>query len=260
MKRIANLLLVLLISGITIFAQNAEMNNEAKKLFNEGNKLLKSGDYNGAIQKYDDALKVAEDYRILYQKSIALKKLRKYNDAETVLKRCIELNPDFANAYNGLGTTYYALKKYQLAVDNFEKFAEKTTNKKLKKRAKKYISIAYTKLAEDVKKKHKTKEAIEYLKKAVEAYNYDAAYLLMAELYNDTGEYQNALDAANNALKYRGKKSRISKGAVNYYKGLALKGLGKKAEAKKAFELALKDRQYKQNAKYELELIKKGLW
>ncbi len=260
MKKVFSLLFVLLVAAVSVFAQANEMNNDAKKLYNEGNKLLKAGDYNGALAKYDEALKLTEDYRLYYQKSIALKKLRKYNDAEVVLKKCIELNPDFANAYNGLGTTYYALKKYQLAVDNFELFAEKTTNKKLKKKAKKYIAIAYTKLAEEVKKKHKTKEAIEYLKKAVASYNYDAAYLLLAELYNDTGEYQKALDAADNALKYRGKKSKISKGAIYYYKGLALKGLGKKAEAKKAFELALKDRQYKQNAKYELDLIKKGLW
>ncbi len=259
MKRLASFVIVLLFSGITLLAQT-EMNNDAKKLYNEGNKLLKSGDYNGALAKYDEALKIAEDYRLYYQKSIALKKLRKYNDAEVVLKKCIELNPDFPNAYNGLGTTYYALKKYQLAVDNFELFAQKTNKEKLKKKAKKYISIAYTKLAEEVKKKHKTREAIDYLNKAVEAYNYDAAYLLLAELYNDTGEYQKALEAADNALKYRGKKSKISKGAIYYYKGLALKGLGKKEEAKKAFKLALKDKQYKQNAKYELDLIKKGLW
>ena len=260
MKKLVSIVFVLLISVGAVLAQNAEMSNDAKKLYNEGNKLLKSGDYNGALAKYDEALKIDEDYRLYYQKSIALKKLRKYNDAEVVLKKCIELNPDFPNAYNGLGTTYYALKKYQLAVDNFEKFAEKTTNKKLKKKAKKYISIAYTKLAEEVKKQHKKQEAVEYLKKAVEAYNYDAAYLLLAELYNDLGEYQKALEAADNALKYRGKKSKISKGAIYYYKGLALKGLKKKEEAKKAFKLALKDRQYKQNAKYELDLIKKGMW
>ncbi len=260
MKKTLVFLFALLISAVSVLAQNTEMSNEAKKLYNEGNKLLKSGDYNGALAKYDEALKINEDYRLYYQKSIALKKLRKYDDAEKVLKKCIELNPDFPNAYNGLGTTYYALKKYQLAVDNFELFAQKTTSKKLKKRAKKYIAIAYTKLAEEVKKEHKTKEAIQYLLKAVDSYKYDAAYLLLAELYNDTGEYQKALEAADNALKYRGKKSKISKGAIYYYKGLALKGLKKKEEAKKAFKLALKDKQYKQNAKYELNLIKKGMW
>jgi outer membrane protein assembly factor BamD (BamD/ComL family) len=33
------------------------MNPDAGKLYNEGNSLLKAGNYNGAIQKYDEALK-----------------------------------------------------------------------------------------------------------------------------------------------------------------------------------------------------------
>ncbi len=255
MKKFITLAVVFLVAVVTLTAQVADMTNQAKELYNAGNKLLKSGDYNGAIAKYDEALKNSEDYRILYQKSIALKKLRKYKDAEGILLRCIKANPDFASAYNGLGTTYYALKEYQKAIDAFKKFQEKSDNPKLKKRANLYLSIAYTKLADVEKRKHNDNKALAALNEAVKYNPYDASYLMMAELYTDKGQFQKALEAANNALKYRGKRSKISKGAVYYYKGLALKGLGKKEEAKKSFNLALTDRQYKQNAKYELKML-----
>jgi len=255
MKKVITLAVVFLVAAITLSAQSAEMTKEASELYNAGNKLLKSGDYNGAVQKYDDALKVSEDYRILYQKSIALKKLRKYNDAKEVLIKCVEVKPDFASAYNGLGTTYYALKDYQKAIDNFKLFQEKSDKPKLKKRANLYLAIAYTKLADQMKKKGNTDKAIELLTEAVKYKPYDASYLMLAELYSDKGEFQKSLDAANNALKYRGKRSKLSKGAVYYYKGLALKGLGNKEEAKKSFSLALTDRTYKQNAKYELKML-----
>jgi tetratricopeptide (TPR) repeat protein len=106
-----------------------------------------------------------------------------------------------------------------------------------------------------MKKKGNTDKAIELLTEAVKYKPYDASYLMLAELYSDKGEFQKSLDAANNALKYRGKRSKLSKGAVYYYKGLALKGLGNKEEAKKSFSLALTDRTYKQNAKYELKML-----
>ncbi len=262
MRKYLTLAVVFLVAVITINAQTAdstkkanEMTNQAKELYNAGNKLLKSGDYNGAIKKYDEALQNSEDYRILYQKSIALKKLRKYKDAEKTLLHCINVNPDFASEYNGLGTTYYALKEYQKAIDAFKKFQEKSDKPKLKKRASLYLAIAYTKLADVEKRKGRKDKAINLLNEAVSNNPYDASYLMLAELYNDQGEYQKALDAANNALKHRGRRSRISKGAIYYYKGLALKGLGKKEEAKTSFKLALTDRQYKQNAKYELKML-----
>lgn len=103
MKLFFNLFIAFLFTSISIFAQDAEMDAEAAKAYNEGNSKLKAGDYTGAVDNYDLALKTSKDYRIFYQKGVSLKKLRKFDEAETAFKESIKSNPNFDLAYNGLG-------------------------------------------------------------------------------------------------------------------------------------------------------------
>ena len=247
------LVAVILIFSSVIFGQDAEMNPDAANLYNEGNSLVKSGQYSGALEKYDAALAVAPHVKIYYQKSIALKKLRKFKDAETALLKCIELDPNFISAYSGLGTTYYSLKDYGKAIDNFNKYIEKSDNEKQNKKIKKFVGLSYTQLGQASKMDGKHEEAIGYLLEATKNYEYDAAYLSLAEIYNDLAKYEKALEAADKAINVRKK---ISKGAPYYYKGMAFKGLGNKEKAKENFTIAAKDKQYKNNANYELKNLK----
>ena len=246
-----SILSLLLFSVSIIFGQ--EMSQEAAPLYNEGNKLYKSGQYNGAIEKYDAAIAIQEHPNMFYQKSVALKKLRKFNDAEKALLKCVELNPDFVAGYSGLGTTYYSLKKYQLAIDNFNKYVEKADNEKSKTRIKKFIGLSYTQLGQGAKRDGKHQKAISYLNEAVKNYKYDSAYLALAEIYIELAKYGDALSAADNAINNRKK---ISKGAGYYYKGLAFKGLEDKEKARENFKISVKDRTYKASSEYELKQLK----
>ncbi len=250
LKKIIMILLV--ISGLS-FAQNNEMNPEAGKFYNAGNKLLKAGDYTGAIGKYNNALQTSKDYRIFYQKAISLKKLRKFSEAEKAFQAAIEDNPKFDFAYNGLGGVYFALGNYNKAIENFTKFKEVTAKKKFKAKASQYIAKSYTKLGAKAKTDGKLKKAFEFLNKAVSNANYDAAYLLLAEVNNDLGNNKGTLSAAEKALKYR---KSISTGGPLYYKGLAYKGLGEKDLAVKAFKSGKKDRKYKKLCEYELKQLR----
>lgn len=238
-----------------MFSQS-EMNPEAAKLYNEGNKLYKSGQYEASIAKYDEALAVQPHENIYYQKSIALKKQRKFNDAEASLLKALEVNPKFLNAYSGLGTTYYSLKQYDKSIESFKKFIEISKDEKQNKKIQKFIGLAYTQLGQKAKADNKYDAALSNLKEAVKNYKYDAAYLTMAEIYVETGKFNEAIEAADNVIKYRKSKSKISKGAPYYYKGLAYKGLEDKIKAKESFQVAIKDRKYKANSKYELDLLK----
>ena len=96
------------------------------------------------------------------------------------------------------------------------------------------------------------KVALKYLKKAVKNKNYDAAYLVLARVYNALGNWNKSLNAAQKALKYR---SRISKGGPYYYMGVAYKNEGNISKAKKMFKLAKKDASYRKTANYELTLL-----
>jgi tetratricopeptide (TPR) repeat protein len=246
-----SILSLLLFSGSFLFGQ--EMSQEAAPLYNEGNKLIKSGQYNGALEKYNAAIAIQEHPNMFYQKSIAEKKLRKFDSAEKSLLKCVELDPNFVAAYSGLGTTYYSLKKYQLAVDNFNKYIEKTDNEKSKVKIKKFIGLSFTQLGQQAKRDGKHPQAIGYLLEAVKNYKYDSAYLTLAEIYIDLGKFEEALSAADNAINNRKK---ISKGAGYYYKGLAFKGLDDKVKAKESFDVSVKDKTYKASSKYELKQLK----
>jgi tetratricopeptide (TPR) repeat protein len=246
---------LLTLFSVNTFTQTAEMDNEAAKLYNEGNKQKKAGNFEGALQSYEKALEISKDYRIYYQLSAVYKKQRKYEYAEQALLGALELNPEFSSAYNSLGTTYYSWGKYEKAVENFKLFQEKAGDKKLEKRAAKYIGLAYTKLGENALKDRNYGEAEKQLLSAVSNYNYDAAYLKLADVYVETGKYEEALKAADNAINFRDKKSKIPKGAPYFYKGMAFKGLQDKEKAKENFKLASSDRQYRDRSNHEIKYL-----
>ena len=109
------------------------------------------------------------------------------------------------------------------------------------------------KLAENVKKDGNHSKAIELLNEAISNYPTDAAYVLLTSTYYESGEYDKALQTADQALNTKNFKM---KGAAYYYKGMVFKQKQDPAHAKENFEFALKDPQYKRLADYELKLMK----
>ena len=242
----------LIILTVSLNAQSLDDNADAAKLYNDGNKLTKSGNYLGAVEKYNEALKSVKDYRVFYQKGVTLKKLNKNGEAEEAFLKCAEANPKFDLAYNGLGGAYFADGKYLEAADAFKKFEQLTTKAKLKTQAKEYRARALTKLSTEAKADGKYDKAIEYLNEAVNDFKFDAAYLLLAEIYVETQKYTDALTAADNAWNNR---KTITKGAPLYYKGKAFKGMQDLAKAKDAFNAGKADPKYKSLCEYELKII-----
>ncbi|PID59805.1 MAG: hypothetical protein CR986_04485 [Ignavibacteriae bacterium] len=245
----------MLIFSLVLTAQSGAMDVEAAKLYNKGNKEVKSGNYAGAIKSYEEALKISKDYRIFYQLGTAYKKQRKYANAESALNESLKLNPEFATAYNSLGTTYYAWGKYDKAVESFQKFHDNVSSKKMKKVAAKYIGLAYTKLGESKFKDRDYTAAEDYFKNAVKYYKYDAAYLKLADIYVETGKFNEAIKAADNAINNRSSKSKVPKGAPYFFKGMAFKGLKNVEKAKENFKIAKTDRTYRDRSKYELKYM-----
>jgi len=253
MKKIKALLFIFLfvsIGSVSMIAQ--EMDPEAGKLYNEGNKLLKAGNYDGALQQYNQALNIEKDYRIYYQRGIALKNLGNLEEAKNSFEECLKLKSDFEGGYNALGGVFFSMGNYQAAINNFEKVLEFSKNNSVKNKVKKNLSLAYTKLGAEAESNGNSESAIQNYKKGAEINNYDAAYLSLAKLYTDLGNWDAAIDAAENALKYR---SSISKGGPYYYMGLAYKGKGDSAKAKEMFTQARSDATYRKTAEYELSLL-----
>ncbi|MEJ2196104.1 MAG: tetratricopeptide repeat protein [Ignavibacteriaceae bacterium] len=240
----------LLISFSNAVAQ--DMNPDAGKLYNEGNSLLKAGNYSGAIESYNKALEIEKDYRIYYQKGVAQKKTRDLEGAKLSFEECIKLNKDFSGSYNALGGVYFQMGNYTESISNFEKVLSLTDNSNIQQKVKKNLSLAYSKLGNEELSNGNSTKGIEYLKMAVSNNNYDAAYLSLAKIYSELGEWDNAITAAQDALKYR---TKISKGGPYYYMGISYKGKGDNEKAKEMFNQAKGDVTYKKTAEYELSIL-----
>ncbi|MBT8382533.1 MAG: tetratricopeptide repeat protein [Ignavibacteriaceae bacterium] len=241
---------IFLLSYALITAQ--EMNVEAGKLYNEGNSLLKAGNYSGAIESYDKALAIEKDYRMYYQKGVAQKKSRDLEGAKNSFEESLKLNNGFEGGYNALGGVYFSMGNYLEAINNFEKVLASTKKASVKKKVKKNISLAYAKLGNNEMSNGNSQKAIEYLAKSVENSDYDAAYLSLAKLYSEIGEFDKSINASEKALKHR---SKISRGGPYYYMGISYKGKGDMVKAKEMFEKAKGDATYRKTAEYELSLI-----
>lgn len=253
-KNVTVLVFAVLFSIGLSFAQDKDMNAEAGKLFNEGNSLLKAGNYTSAIAKYDAATKIEKDYRIFYQKGVSLKKLNKLDEAKDAFEDCLKLNSTFEAAYNALGGVYFSMGNFPAAIDRFEKILGMSGVKNnVKSKVKKNLSLAYAKLGNDDLSKGNSEKGISNLKKAVEYDNYDAAYLSLAKIYQEVGNYDESIKAAESALKHR---SSVSKGGPYYYMGLSFKGKGDSVKAKEMFSQAKSDGTYRKTAEYELSILK----
>lgn len=250
-NKIFPILILILALSVTIFPQ--DMKPEAGKLYNEGNSQLKAGNYNGAISSYDKALAIEKDYRIYYQKGVAQKKANDLNGSKASFEECIKLKNDFEPGYNALGGVYFSMGNYTESINKFEKVLTLTNNASITKKVKKNLSLAYTKLGNDEMSKGNAQKAVEYLNKAVENDNYDAAYLSLAKLYSELGEWDKCIAASENALKH---KSKITAGGPNLYMGIAYRGKGDNTKAKEMFERAKQDATYRKTAEYELSLLK----
>lgn len=253
MKKNSLVTLVLFFLCISFFSFAQDMKPEAGKLYNEGNALLKDGNVNGAIEKYNAALQIEKDYRIYYQKGVALKKADKLEESKQAFEECLKLNGSYEGGLNALGGVYFSMGNYQAAIENFEKVLKSNANSSVKQKVKKNISLAYAKLGNDALSKGDANRGIENLKKSVENDNYDAAYLSLAKVYSELGRYDESIAAAENALKFR---SKITKGGPYFYIGISYKGKGDLTKAKENFKLASADPTYKKTADYELSLIK----
>ncbi len=246
-------LIFLSVLTLIVFAMSAsaQSNNEAKKLFNEGNALLKSGDFEGAIVKYDAALKLEKHEYYYYQKGLAQKKARKTDAALESFKSAVATNPEWAIGYFALGGGYFSDGDYAKAIENYETALQKNPTLG---QAKKGLAAAQTARAQQVLAEGETVKAAELAASAVQNdEKYDKAYVIMAQAYNKDGKYNEAIAAAQNAVKYN-KSPR--KGAAYFELGLAYRNLGNTSKAKEAFTNAKKDPSYARNADYELKMLK----
>lgn len=241
--------LTLILTFLT-FAQ--DISNDAKKLWAEGKAKYNAGDYKAAVDLFDQALAIDKYYEIHYDKAVSLVKLKKYNEAVSAFDDALAMKPDLTNAKYYKGSILYVLADYTQALNVFTDILTNTPNYPNIKKVQSSIANIHNIYAANSLKDGKYTEAIANADKALEYAQLDKAYLNKAIAYTELAQWDNALDAAFNAMKVR---SKVSKGEISYYLGMAYKNKGDLTKAKEYFEAAKTDSKVRQRAEYELSVM-----
>jgi len=89
-----------------------------QKSFDDGVALSKSGDFDGSIVKFNEAIAQAPNcHDCYYNIGFAHMQKKEWDKAEVAFKKATELKPDYAEAWNGLSNTYNQQKKLDLALE-----------------------------------------------------------------------------------------------------------------------------------------------
>lgn len=251
----------------------------AKRAYNEGNTFAKTSRFEEALKAYDHAIAQDSSFaKAFYGRGLALANLRRYDEALAAYQRAIALDPMYHEAYTALGNLYQKMGKYQDAVDVYTKAINyNAQNAKayynlgtvyqnyLKDPAKAVEAFrratqidpnyyqAFSSLGVALADQAKLQEAIlaHETALAINEKHFYSHYRL-AELYNNVGRYQDALEAAEQCLKYK-----EGYAPAQFEAGRAAEALGDKAKALFYYELAAKDRRWAPAAQYHIEELKK---
>ncbi|MCI0693158.1 tetratricopeptide repeat protein [candidate division KSB1 bacterium] len=251
--------------------------NAKKQAFNDGNGLLKLGRYAEALAAYEKALQLDSTWaKADYGRGLALKGLRRHPDAIQAYQNAIRHDPTFGEAYFALGKIHSELEQFDEAISAYRKAAAHQPDS--------YKAFYELGLAYDKKNLHREAAAAFRRARRLDSKSFWAAYMLattlnrledqdaalavvdsalalkenlhlllslQAQIYNAQNQPQQALEAAQAALK-----TRAGYAHAAYEAGRALKTLTRYNEATAYFLEAAKDRAWKKNVDYELEELK----
>jgi tetratricopeptide (TPR) repeat protein len=217
-----------------------------------GEELFSAGNYSGAITQYRRAIETNPDPRYYNRLAIALRRTNQEAQAVEAFQKAIELDPEYAVAYAGLGGTFVSMQRFNDAIETYKKAIELEPGMQ---QARVGLAASYTSQGNEHLNRGRAREAISVLQEAVTVNpQYHQAHLLLAVAFNRVGQPQDAEQHARRAIEF---KQRGRMGGEYFELGVALKYQGRRQEAISAFQEAAKDPTYRRNAEYELEELRR---
>ena len=111
------------------FVANEKNYETSAVLFHQGLASSNKGEYEEAIQKYNEAVELNPNHAEFYNNRGNVKnKLRQYQEAISDFNKAIELDPNDAKAYHNRGVAKCHLEQYREAVSDFNKAIELDPN------------------------------------------------------------------------------------------------------------------------------------
>ena len=252
------------------------LDNVTKQFLNAGNKSYKQGDLSKASDYYEKALSFDPDFYLAYfQLGVLQKKQGKSSMAINSLKKVLEIKPDHDKTWFTLGTAYESDGNSDEAIQHYSKAIEINPG----------YSKAYGNLGKLLTEKNDYKRAEDILKTIIQIDpDYADAFMRLGLLYalqenfieaaknlristeideNDYNKFFNLASAFNNLEKYKEAsvaaqscvdlKSKFGGGWLEL--GIAEKGKRNNTRAKKYFEEARKDRDWRKMAERKIDEI-----
>lgn len=131
----------------------------------------------------DVAQKSPNKARVYSNRGVALLNLKKYDEAINDFNKTLALNKNFKNAYFNRGSVYYYKKEYDKAIADFSKTISLDST----------YALAYNNLGAILLERHQFTEAVSYFDNAIKNdTNYAAAYNNRGVLWKATGNYEKA--------------------------------------------------------------------
>lgn len=125
-------------SGSMTESERAELTREfaridaefsARQKFAESNKLSRQKDYAGAVEKLSEAIELDPNYAFAYNnRGNKYNELGQFDRALSDLNRALELEPNLVPAYNNRGNALHHLGRYDAALADYDKALEINPN------------------------------------------------------------------------------------------------------------------------------------
>lgn len=241
---------------------------DAYRVFKQNQRIA---NLDAAIEAFREAKDIAEAYdnseisdqangvinQLLYSKSILQFKQQNFQDALATLDEVIKNDPNYAKAYYQKGIVLKKIDDTDLdrsmeLFDQAIEVGEKTNDSQIVSRAKNAARDEFVYRGAKATENKNFSRAKELLNRAL---NYDTssadAHYRLAEAYNKTQDWQEAVDHSKEALGLE-TGGRTDKAKIYFELGTAYKGLGQKGNACGAFNNAAYGN-FKSPAEHQME-------
>ena len=191
----------------------------AQQKLEEGMELSNQNDYQAAISKYNEAIKLNPNdaYAYTIRGLVYAKDLKNYVQALADFNKAIELNPNLAETYACRGFTYLtALKNYTKSIADFSKAVELEPN---------YANHYFARGMSYMGLKHYNKAIYDFNKMIELNSNYAEAYSARGFCYMALEKYNQAINDFNKAIKLNPNLAEAYKGREVCYKVIKVQNL-----------------------------------
>ena len=252
------------------------LSNITKKLLNNGNKSYKRGDLTKATSYYEQALEYDSNFYLAhFQLGVLQKKQGQSEVAIESLKKVLDIKPDHDKTWFTLGTVFESEGDIDLSLEHYKKAIDinPTYSKPYASLGKIYTDMKDYKNAEDILKRvvqidseypegfmrlgflyieqEKYDDALENLKRSIELDDGDyMKFFKLASVYNNLEKWNLAAQSAQSCIDL---KKKFGGGWLEL--GLAELGRKKSTRAKRHFEEARKDRDWRKMAERKIDEI-----